>query len=80
MHPIPNCHSAAEQHLHAVHFYSDHRSMEAHMGTFIHDGLHAGQIVVAIATKERREGFAQHLRAAVQILPVRSSCCLPITR
>ncbi|MDP9132887.1 MAG: MEDS domain-containing protein [Nitrospirota bacterium] len=52
------------QHSHAVHFYSDGPEMEAHVAAFIQDGIQAGGTVLTIATKERRDGFAQHLRRA----------------
>jgi hypothetical protein len=51
-------------HSHTVYFYSDSPRMEAHVATFIQSGIQAGEIVITIATKERRDGFAEHLRAA----------------
>ena len=38
--------------------------MEAHVAAFIHSGILAGDTVITIATKARREGFARYLRAA----------------
>jgi hypothetical protein len=38
--------------------------MEAHVGSFIQNGIQAGETVITIATKEHREGFAHRLRAA----------------
>lgn len=52
------------EHPHAVHFYSANSAMEMHVGRFIHHGIQAGDTVITIATKERREGFARYLRAA----------------
>jgi hypothetical protein len=38
--------------------------MEAHVADFIHRGIQAGDTVITIATKERREGFGHYLRTA----------------
>ena len=38
--------------------------MEAHVAAFIQRGVQEGDTVITIATKERREGFAQSLRTA----------------
>lgn len=38
--------------------------MEAHVSSFIRQGIEAGESVITIATMERREGFARHLRHA----------------
>ena len=38
--------------------------MEAHVAAFIQRGVREGDTVITIATKERREGFAQSLRTA----------------
>jgi hypothetical protein len=48
-------------HFHAVHFYADIAAMEAHVAKFIGNGLQAGESVLTIAIKERREGFARLL-------------------
>lgn len=51
-------------HDHAVHFYADPAVMEGHVASFIRAGIQAGESVITIATKDRREGFARHLRLA----------------
>jgi hypothetical protein len=51
--------------MHAVHFYSDISAMEKHVAKFIWNGLQAGDSVISIATKERREGFARQLALAI---------------
>ncbi len=63
MQDISHSHPSRE-HSHAVHFYSDGPEMEAHVATFIQVGIQTGGTVLTIATKERRDGFAQHLRRA----------------
>lgn len=55
---------SSPNYVHAVHFYSDSAGMEAHVAAFIQSGIQADETVLTIATKERRDGFAEHLRAA----------------
>jgi len=68
----------SREHSHAVHFYSDGPEMAAHVATFIQDGIQAGGTVLTIATKERRDGFAQHLRRAYPDFEGRMTYCPPI--
>lgn len=57
-------HTTVSEHTHAVHFYSHSAVMEAHVASYLKAGIRAGETVIVLATRERREGFAKHLRLA----------------